>query len=138
MGAITAPALFWVLLGLQAVFQEVIQSLLSLSTLASPSRRLRLVLCCRRSSKWQTTPQRRWTSCWQRRPRSCLDKPHPDGHTSTSSKAGLQHTPSLPGAGSLGPWAALGCSSSPPWIVLEGGGNSPHCSSSSWQQNWVN
>lgn len=94
----------------EALFQRLVWSLLSLSAVASPLTELWFVLSCHRSSKWQMRLLQRWTSCWQQRPRSCLDKHHPNcqkhqkHHLSCPwSRNGLpqpQHPP-LPRASSL-------------------------------------
>ncbi|XP_069729663.1 ribosome-recycling factor, mitochondrial isoform X1 [Phaenicophaeus curvirostris] len=90
-----------------------------------------------KSSKWQTAPPRRWTSCWQQRPRSCLDKHHPYGHTPSWNKSGLPHTPAAVPTGAALP-DLLSSSESSPGIVLGRGEISPHCSSYGWQQNGLN
>lgn len=69
--------------------------------MASPHTELCFVLSCHRSSKWQMRLLQRWTSCWQQRPRSCLDKHHPN------CQRHHKHHPNCPGAG-------MGCPSPSP------------------------
>lgn len=57
--------------------------------------------------------RQRWTSCWRQRPRSCLDKCHPDGHIPPLGKNGLTDP------------AAVPVQNPQPWVMGRGGSARP-------------